>query len=263
MAGSDADGNIKGITAAGYLQSLYLTAADDINRPARDLQHIGILQFRPNPQSYISYDTDNTTALNHKVDEGMQVYAPQGRVSPGVHAITGFTHTMFVMGNGNWQSLEGGQFAEIDQHLAYIQDKYVKQGLLHFGTSSEMTREYLDYYTPSLIAVYGPEQQSGKGQFVYPLRLLGRHIPVDSRHIHTVSVKYPLYLRDHAYRVEIRKNNQTIMKTWGLPTPFNDVVFSVDDATAKYTLHVYADPWMKKIVDMARWIWGKVLALKK
>jgi hypothetical protein len=69
-------------------------------------------------------------------------------------------------------------------------------------------------------------------------------------------------LRQHAYKVEIRKNGQMIMKTWGLPTPYNDIAFSVDDATAQYTMHVYADPVVGKCVKALRWVWGKLMMLK-
>jgi hypothetical protein len=261
-AGSDADGNIGGITAGGFTESLYITRQDDINKPTTELRNMGILQFRPNPQNNISYDVDTSSVLNGKVDEGIRAYTDGGRVKAGIHAITGFTHTMFIMGEGGWKSLDGGQFYEIDRHLAHVHHTYVQADMMNFSTSSEMVKAYWDYYTPDLKAAYGPEQQQGKGQYIYPIRLIGSQIPVDARHIHTVTVKYPFYLRQHAYKVEIRKNGQTILKTWGLPTPYSDIEFSVDDATAQYTMHVYADPVVGKCVKALRWVWGKLMMLK-
>lgn len=262
MAGSDADGNQGGITAAGFATSLYFTGADDINKPARDLRQIGILQFKPNPEVYIAYDVDSANLLNQKVSEGISAYTRQGRVVPGVHAIVGFTHTMFVMGEGDWQTLEGGQFAEIDRHLHYVRQNFVEPGVLHYATSSELAKAYWDYYTPELMTVYGPEGRQGRGTYVYPVQLLGSQIPVDEGHIHGVKMKYPLYLRDKAYKIEVRKNGQVIMKTWGLPTPYNDIVFSVDDRTATYTMHVYTEELTGKIVKIMRWLWQKMRWMK-
>lgn len=261
-AGSDADGNMGGVTGAAFSQSLYLTAENDINKPAVDLHKIGILQFRPNPLKYIAYDVDSAPELNQKVMEGVHAYVENGKVKPGVHAIVGFTHTMFIMGSGDWRSLEGGQFTEIENHLAHVNSVFVQPGLLRFATSSEMAKAYWDYYTPKVMAVYGPEQAAESKSFIYPIQIIGRQIPADDRHIHDVSIKYPLYLRDKAYKVEVRKNDHIIMSTYGLPTPYNDVVFSVDDMNARYTLHVYTDPVVGKFVKIIRWLRSKIKGIK-
>lgn len=258
MAGSDADGNKGGITAADFGNSLYFTRTDDINTPADDLHKIGILQIKPNPQKYIAFESNNAEQLNEKVAAGIAAYTRQGKTAPGIHAIVGFTHAMFVMGEGDWRSLQGGQFAQIERHLAFVEANFVKAGLLQFATSSELAKAYWDYYTPVLTAVYGPERQEGRGTFVYPIQLLGAQIPVDAAHMHRVTMKYPLYLRDKAYKIEVRKNGQTIMKTWGVPTPFNDLVFDVDDRAAAYTLHIYADETTGKLVRMLRWLRQKI-----
>lgn len=258
MAGSDADGNQGGAVATSYANSLYFTGTDDINKPARELRQTGILQFKPTPEKLIAYDTDNANTLNQKVAAGLSALTQQGRIMAGVHAIIGFTHAMFIMGEGDWQSLEGGQFTEIDRHLAYVRQNFVQPGLLQYATSSELAKAYWDYYTPQLMAVYGVEQRRGRGEFIYPIQLLGSQIPVDQGHIHRVTMKYPLYLRETAYKVEVRKNGQTIMKTWGVPTPFNDLVFEVDDRNAVYTMHVYADKVTGRIVKILRWGWQKI-----
>jgi hypothetical protein len=258
MAGSDADGNRGGVTAADYTKNLYFTSDDDINKPAGDLGKIGILQFKPTPEQYIAYDADNADILNRKVTEGLAVHTQQGKIMAGVHAIVGFTHAMFIMGEGDWRALDGGQFSEIDRHLNYVQQNFIKQGLLDYATSSELAKAYWDYYTPKLTAVFGPEQRQGWGTFVYPIQLLGSQIPVDAGHVHSVTMKYPLYLRDKAYKIEVRKNGKVIMKTWGVPTPFNDIVFPVDDRTAAYTMHVQANEWTGKIVKMMRSLWQKI-----
>jgi hypothetical protein len=236
---SDADGNQGGITAGDWSRAIYLTKPDDINSPADDLKNIGLVEFRPTPRDFIGYDSQSAAQMNDKVDAGMAYYKAGSQVRPGVHAIVGFTHVMFLMGEGGWQATEGGQFAALDAHLAYLKTRYVDQGLLAFGTADELVRTYLDYYTPYPVAVYGPRQATGWGVSEYPVVLLGRDIPIDSAHPHTVTLKYPLYLRDSAYRISVLKNGEPIYSTWGLPTPANSIAFTVDDGQAKYSIKVY------------------------
>ncbi|HEY3425078.1 MAG TPA: hypothetical protein VGL27_09800 [Negativicutes bacterium] len=247
---SDADGNVAGITAGDYGQALYFAAADDINVPANDIGKVGLVEFRPTPREYISYDNQSAAVMNGKADQGMAYFTTGNTIiKPGVHAITGFTHAMFVMGMGDWQSTEGGQFAAIDEHLFYLEQNYVKQGLLTFATASELVREYLDYYTPKPIAVYGQRLTQGMGSTEYAVHILGKDIPFDNRHSHQISIKYPLYLRDSAYRISVLKDGKTIYTTWGLPTPFNDIRFPADDSSATYTLKIYHNKIVYKIME--------------
>jgi len=163
------------------------------------------------------------------------------------------------MGEGDWQSTQGGQFAALDEHLHYLRDKYVSIGLLKFGTASDLVRAYLDYYTPKPVAVYGAQLSAGWGVTEYSVSVLGRDIPIDTGHPHAVSVKYPLYLRDSAYRISILKDGKPIYATSGLPTPFNDIVFIVDDANAKYSMKVYHNEYIYKIFDIFHVLEGKFL----
>lgn len=236
---SDADGNQGGITAADWGRAIYLTKPDDINSPAVDLKNIGLVEFRPTPRDFIGYDSQSAAVMNAKADAGMAYYTAGGQVRPGVHAIVGFTHAMFVMGEGNWQAVEGGQFAALDAHLAYLKAGYVDSGLLTFATADELVRAYLDYYAPCPVAVYGPRRAAGWGVSEYPVVILGRDIPIDAAHPHTVTMKYPLYLRDSAYRISVLKNGEPICSTWGLPTPANSITFTVDDGKAQYSLKIY------------------------
>ncbi len=238
---SDADGNNgNAVTSGDYGQEIYFAATDDINRSTKDLQQVGVVEFRPTPRQLISYNDQSTMVMNQKTDQGLEYFAAgSGSIKPGVHGVIGFTHAMFVMGDGDWTSVEGGQFKTIDHHLAYVKEKYVDQGVLNFGTASELVEAYLDYYTPELVAIYGKRLSDEKGIAEYAIRMLGKDILVDAQHSHRVNIKYPLYLRDSAYRISILKNGQPIYSTWGLPTPFNDISFVVDDKQAVYTLKVY------------------------
>lgn len=235
---SDADGNIGGITSGDYGREIYFAAPEDINHPAVDLSRLGIVELRPTPRQPIMYNNQTAAVMNGKADEGMAYFTGPEGIKPGIHAIVGFTHAMFMMGQGDWQSTEGGQFQALDDHLAYL-EQYVAADRLTFATASQLVKAYLDYYTPQPVAVYGNLLGQGWGWDEYRVDILGRDIPIDGFHPHRVAVKYPLYLRDSAYRIAVLKNGQVIYSTFGLPTPFNDISFVVDDGEAAYTMKVY------------------------
>ncbi len=247
---SDANGNNGGaVTTSDYGHEIYFAAADDINAPAVDIAQLGVVEFRPTPRQSIGYDNQSALTMNAKTDQGMAFFTEKdATVQPGIHAIIGFTHAMFVMGQGDWQSTEGGQFQVIDDHLSYVKDKYVKNGLLSFATASELVESYLDYYTPQLLAVYGKRLSDRWGVSEYEIRILGKDIIINPAHTHLVKVKYPLYLRDKAYRISVLKNGEPLYSTWGLPTPFNDIEFMVDDKEAVYTLKIYHNEFLSKLM---------------
>ena len=247
---SDADGNNGGAVASSdYGHEIYFAAPDNINAPTEDVTQVGIVEFRPTPKDPIAYDKQSTLVMNNKTDQGMNYFRPGGAgIKPGIHAIIGFTHAMFVMGQGDWQSTEGGQFESMDHHLAYVKQKYVDEGALKFATASELVEAYLDYYSPQLLAVYGEILSDENGTAEYAIRMLGSDIKVDTNHSHTVTIKYPLYFRDSAYRISVLKNGQLVYNTWGLPTPFNDIRFVVDDKQAVYTLKIYHNELASKMM---------------
>jgi hypothetical protein len=256
---SDADGNSGGITSGEYGREIYFAAPDDISTPAKDITKLGIVEFRPTPKEPISYNDQSAAIMNHKADQGMEYFTTGAAgIKPGIHAIMGFTHAMFIMGQGDWKSLEGGQFQALDDHLSYVKSQYADKGLLAFATASELVEAYLDYYTPQLLAVYGPQVADQYGIAEYKIRILGQDIPIDREHSHAVSVKYPLYLRDSAYRISILKNGQPIYSTWGLPTPSNDILFTVDDKTAVYTLKIYHNELAFKFITQIRSLKEKI-----
>lgn len=250
---SDADGNAGGMTARAYGRNLYFTRPDDINQPAADVHDLGLVEITPTPRDCIQYNRQTAAAMNTRAHAGVDAFTREGRVLPGVHAIVGFTHAMFMRGEPDWRSVTGGQFAALDAHLAHMR-AYADQGLLRFATATELVAAYLDYYTPELLAVYGPRQEKGWGVSDYPLTLLGRGIVADAAHPRTVRVAYPPYLRFTAYRAEILKNGVVIYQTWGLPTPNNDLAFTVDDRAAQYTLRLYHNRAVWKMATWWRWL---------
>jgi len=71
---------------------------------------------------------------------------------------------------------------------------------------------------------------------------------VDADHSHSVLIKYPLYLRESAYHISVLKNGQPIYSTWGLPTPYNDIPFVVNDNEAVYTMKIYHNELVASIM---------------
>ncbi len=246
---SDADGNAGGVTAGDYGGEIYFSAPDDINKSASAIDKLGLVEFRPTPREFINYDSQTAEIMNHKVDQGVLDFTVEGKIKPGVHAIVGFTHAMFVMGEGGWQSVEGGKFAQLDNHLSYLKRTYVDRGLLTFATASELVKTYLDYYSPVPVAVYGRRLMHSGWADEFAIEILGRDIPVDAGHPHTVEIKYPLYYHDSAYRIIVLKNDQPVYSTWGLPTPSNDIRFVIDDSQAKYTLRIYHNDMLFRLVS--------------
>ncbi|MBP2640702.1 MAG: hypothetical protein H6Q66_1653 [Firmicutes bacterium] len=247
---SDADGNEGKVTAAPFGQEIYFTGKDDINRPAKDLRSAGLVEFRPTPKQYLSFDNQTAATMNTIVDQGVTAYMEDGSIKPGIHAIVGFTHAMFIMGNGDWKSVEGGQFEHIGQHLAYVRKTYADRKIVQFATASELVKTYLAYYSPEPVVVYGPRKNHGLFFSEYGISVLGDDIPIDQTHSHTVKLTYPLYLRDSAYHIKILKNGETIYATWGLPTVDNSINFVINDRQAKYTLRVYENRFIYKMVNI-------------
>lgn len=251
---SDADGNNGGITAGDYGHEIYLSAPDNINKPAEAADNSGLVEFRPTPRQFINYDRQTAEDMNSKADQGMAYFTVDGKIKPGVHSIAGFTHAMFVLGDGGWQSLGGGSFTQLDHHLLYLKQRYVDQGQLRFATASELVKAYLDYYTPVPVAVYGRRLKHTGWFDEFAIDILGSDIPIDAGHPHTVEVKYPLYYHNSAYHIVILKDDQPVYSTWGLPTPFNDIRFLIDDGQARYTLKVYHnDMLFRMMTGLKKW----------
>ena len=245
---SDAAGNSGRETSAPYGGELYLAAKTDIGRPAREASEAGVVELRPTPQPPIFYDQQTAAVMNAKADAGMEAFVRNGAVVPGVHGIIGFTHAMFMQGEGDWRSLSGGQFAALDAHLAYLKQRYVQQGLLRFATASQLVRAFLDEEKLEATALYGKRLEHGWLSSRYEIELLGRDLSVSAERPQAVSVKIPLYLREQAFRAEVRKNGEMISSAWNLPNADNALAFVWDDPQATYTLTVYHQPWLRKAV---------------
>jgi hypothetical protein len=234
---SDADGNAGGITSGDYRKALYLTPTDDINEPATDLTKLGLVEFRPTPRQLIMYDIDSTAVLNEKVRQGVNEFVDGGKVRAGVHSIVGFSHAMFIMGAQGWKSTVGKQFQALDEHLGFLKREYVQKGLLHFGTATTLVREYLDYYWPEPLVLTGPLIKESDEGMEFSLDFLGKHIPVDRDHRHTLTLKIPVRYWDNGLHATLLKNDQLIQELT-LTEDRHEIVFSWDNRQDVYRLFI-------------------------
>lgn len=248
FASSDADGNQQGYTSADYGNEIYFAAFDDINRKAVHPWENGLVEFRMTPKNFIAYEKETEAQWSQKVDEGMQYFTENGQIKPGVHAIVGFTHAFFLMGNEGWTSLSGGDFEQLDRHLKYVHDRYAANGKLHFATASELVAAYLDYYTPRPLAVYGALLDKNILSSCYEIKILGKDIPASKEAPVAVRVTYPLSLRDAAYKIIIMKNGWPIQIENQLSRDENHIAFAVDDMNAQYSMRIYHNAWICRLL---------------
>lgn len=252
LGSSDAPGNVGEFVSADYGNEIYFARPDAIENPALDAEDIGLVEFVPTPKKRIEYDLDSLEELNQKVDAGVNAFTASGLVKPGVHAIIGFTHAMFIMGEGTWQATAGGMFDKVDRHLEYVKNQYAGKKLMEFATASQLVKEYLDYYSPQPLAVVDRLVIDAGGCAEYKVTVLGKDIVTGGIYQHPVIVKYPLWLRDTAYAAAICKNGKIIAYYNQLPTTDNDLKFVYNDRSAVYTLRVWHDKRIKALLDFAR-----------
>lgn len=234
---SDADGNASGLTSVDYPNAVYLTPPDDINAPATDLRRLGLVEFKPTPRQPLMYDIDNAQVMNAKSVAGMTAYTENGQVKPGIHAIVGFSHAMFVMGVPDWRSTSGGHYRELDDHLRFLKTEYVDKGLLSFGTGTDLVKAYLDYFTPEPMVFLGGILESSEEGVEYAMDFLGRDIPVGSERPHRMALSIPLRYRETGVRAAVLMNGKPLTEQW-LSAEYREIVFRYADRQAKYTLRI-------------------------
>ena len=179
--------------------------------------------------------------LNQKIDAGVSAFSNNNKTRAGIHAIVGFTHAMFVMGDGDWTSLSGGAFQKISNHLDYVKTQYIVSNRLEFATASQLVKEYLDYYSPQPVAITGALLQNNAGCAEYKVTVLGKDIVANSDYEHMLKVKFPLWLNASAYAAAIYKNGRIISYYAQLPKENNDLNFVYNDNTAVYSMRIWHD----------------------
>ena len=255
---SDAGGNMDGLSSGGdYGREIYITSPNNINVPLQQLKEPGLVEFRPTPRQPILYDVDSADVMNRKTAEGVTAFLKDGKIRSGVHAVVGFSHAMLIMGEPDWRSTTGGKFQSLSEHLAYLKNNYVAKKLMRFGTAKELVRDYLDYYWPEPLALYGKLLNEERGSSVFAMDILGKDIPIDTLHPRQLEIACPLYLRESAYKAAVFKNGRQIGLTYLFMDDKRLVSFVVDDRSATYTLKIYHDSHLRdRLLTLYRWIYG-------
>ncbi len=206
---------------------MYFGREDDIDQEIPNLGAAGLVQFTwPQvPLEALGLDEYTWWFLHYL----SQVRSEEGVLAPGVHALALVTHAMYMKGGSNQlQDVEGGDFAKLDKHLEYIVTRYPE---IEFATMSEAVLEFLDYYTPSLLAVVesDTEKVSATGtRLSFHLRLLGADIPVSPTHRHQVFVQPPAWiLPEQVESIRILADGREIARHPGLPAPCAPLPFTV------------------------------------
>ena len=238
---SDAPGNLGEFVSADYGKEIYFARPEAIEKPAIDLDNIGLVEFLPTPKKRIEYDSNSLAELNQKIDAGMSAFSNNDITRAGIHAIVGFTHAMFVMGDGDWTSTSGGAFQKISHHLEYVKAQYVASNRLEFATASQLVKEYLDYYSPQPVAITGALLQNNAGCAEYKVTVLGKDIVANSEYQHLLKLKIPLWLNASAYAAAIYKNGKIISYSAQLPKEDNDLIFIYNDNAANYSVRIWHD----------------------
>ncbi len=239
--GADAEGRMEPQEAVERGLNVYFSSPGDITRRAEELQDLGVVQFLPGPAGATVPEWDSVETMNAKIAAAFEAFAPGGRPRPGVHAVSLFTHAMFMLGDGGWQSTRGGAFDRLDRHLAHVRQTYAGRGLV-FATSTELVAAFLDYHTPVLLARRGPEHRPAPGVYEYPIELLGRDIPLGDGYVHWVTVGYPLYLREQAVRVEVWRDGRPIASLGERELPsFTDEISFAVAGPGSYLLRVLTE----------------------
>jgi acyl-coenzyme A thioesterase PaaI-like protein len=161
----------------------YFCRRDDLEREIADLREAGPVQLRA-PE--IQFDRACLEDLSAWFERRLE----QSR-GPGVRVVLGMTHAMFMEGAPDpFRDASGGGFDTLDRHLAYVRRNHPG---VAFATASEAVLEFLDYYSPTLRAVVTrPRFRSLDGRTaLYPIRLLGRGIPLSAERPVPVTVSAP------------------------------------------------------------------------
>lgn len=215
----------------GDLQTAVTQVEVEDPRPGRLFYVLGEKDFddlMPTPALTIRLDQESVESANVKVAATVGLYAGKGEVQPGVHTIVAFTPGLVKQDADRREPLDASLSA-LEQHLAYVNDRYVAHGLVEFATPQAAIEAWLDYSTPTLVALRGPvELRPEPGVYEFPIRLLGHDIPIGGRFRHEVSVEYPSHLADSIAWVGIYRDGELVAEYDALPTEDHTVTFTVD-----------------------------------
>lgn len=181
---ADADAGVYDYSPHPRGRQIYFCQRTNLEAEIERLEDASLVQLRgPGPQ----LDHTPLGELNAWFDRRVAESA-----GAGVRAIVAMTHAMFMRGEPDpFRDASGGDFDKLDRHLDHVRRAHPG---VRFATASEATIEFLDYYTPLPLAVVAaPAGGPGDDRTLcYPIRILGRGIPLSPSQPLTVSVVAPL-----------------------------------------------------------------------
>jgi hypothetical protein len=201
-------------------RQIYFCRGDDLDAEIDDLRDAALVQLRPPRVVPEGMTIDELDAwLDARV-----AAAP----SSGVHAVVTIVHAMFVRGEPDpFRGLAGGDFDKLDRHLGYVRRTHPH---VCFATATEAAVEFLDYYTPIVRAVVTePTYQASDGTSVlYPIRVLGRGIPLSAARPHRVELAAPpAFDADEIVELRVLDGGQVVATAASRAEAISTITFEV------------------------------------
>ena len=205
-------------------ENAYFTSFNNIRKPARSLLDIGILEIVP------------VTELHHyshvrPIDDPKSIrtaydlcFDSTGKIKSGVHLLMEMFHINRVnYGDARWDSLDSnyGDWLRMRRHFENV-SRYATRA--QFATVSQAIIDYLDYYTPDIVALRVNEQKEDETTYIYDIKMIGSDIQIDPMHPHYVSIKPPSYFVDTINTVVLLHNGKKV-KTWDNIMSYEDLEF--------------------------------------
>jgi len=217
-------------------ENIYFTTFNNIRKPARSLLDVGILEMLPVTELHHYSHTrpiDDPVSIRIAYDLCLD---SDRSIRTGVHVLMEMYHINRInFGDTKWNSLDSnyGDWMRIRRHLANVASYAIKA---KFATVSEAIIEYLDYYTPDIVALRVNEQKEDETRYVYDIKMVGNDIPIDETYIHYVSIKPPSYFADSIKTITLLHNGRKIKK-WDKIASYEDLEFEAR-ARSGYTIRV-------------------------
>jgi tetratricopeptide (TPR) repeat protein len=218
-------------------ENVYFSRLDNIRKSAKSLLDVGILQIVPVPELHHyshSRPIDDSFSVRRAYD---LCFDDSGYIKKGVHLLLEMYHINRInYADENWDSMdmEYGDWKKIRTHFKEISEHLKKA---QFVTFSEAVLEYMDYYSPDVLALRINEQLLSDNIYTYDIRFLGREIKIDKDNAHFASVKPPAYLLDSIREIKLIYDTKTI-KTWNNISDYEDLEFKTIDRNG-YKLQVF------------------------
>ncbi len=216
--------------------NVYFSSFDNIREPTRSLLDIGILQILPIPElHHFSHvrPVDPAASVIKTYGFCLNEY---GDIKSGVYLLVEMYHINRInFGDKHWDTidLDYGDWKRLKNHFQEIEEKLKKA---QFVTISQAIVEYLDYYTPDIIALRINEQKIDHKTYSYDIKLIGKDIIIDDDHTHFVSIKPPSYLLGSIESITLFHNERTI-KIWKDVHSYDDLEF-VANSSSGYKIQV-------------------------